>query len=277
MATGAASPQNPAVPLRYRPSVSELTDQQVNELRASFAAMQAISDDRGYQHWAGIHGLPLPAYCDMYGHGKPTFLQWHRAYLFRFELALRATGHDVMIPWWDWTAVSAVPGPYSDAETAQGQPNPLYSVRITDQALAQGGASADPGDQRLSRQPNTARDPGQPGTELPTSADIAQVMAYNDFSSFSSNLEDWHGQVHMWVGGHMSDIAFAAYDPLFWAHHCMIDRLWRIWQLSHPQSSLPATLTGQIMAPFEMTAAQTLDVTTMGYDYASSSTTVSAQ
>lgn len=28
----------------------------------------------------------------------------------------------------------------------------------------------------------------------------------------------------------MSDPAWAAYDPLFWAHHCMVDRAWRIWQ-----------------------------------------------
>jgi hypothetical protein len=47
-----------------------------------FAAAQALPDpdpdERGYQHFAGIHGLPLPAYCT---HDSPLSLPWHRAYL----------------------------------------------------------------------------------------------------------------------------------------------------------------------------------------------------
>ncbi len=31
----------------------------------------------------------------------------------------------------------------------------------------------------------------------------------------------------------MGDVAYAAYDPLFWAHHAMVDRIWRLWQLKH--------------------------------------------
>ena len=46
--------------------------------------------------------------------------------------------------------------------------------------------------------------------------------------------------MHIWVGGHMGQIPFAAYDPIFWAHHTMIDRLWRLWQLRHPGTLPPA-------------------------------------
>jgi tyrosinase len=181
--TGAPNAQNPAIPLRYRPSVTELTDAQLAELRAAFADMQAISDDRGYQYWAGIHGLPLPAWCDKYGHGKPTFLHWHRAYLVQFEQWLRkaGNGHDVMLPWWDWIDVRAVPPAYAEAQTPDNKPNPLYSVQINDVALQQGLRGAIPGDQeevQLARQKNTARNPGLPGTQLPTKADIDTVLAY---------------------------------------------------------------------------------------------------
>ena len=34
----------------------------------------------------------------------------------------------------------------------------------------------------------------------------------------------------------MGTIAFAAYDPIFWAHHTMIDRLWRLWHQKHPNA-----------------------------------------
>lgn len=40
----------------------------------------------------------------------------------------------------------------------------------------------------------------------------------------------------------MGQIVYAAFDPIFWAHHCMIDPLWRIWQLRHPGALPPARL-----------------------------------
>jgi tyrosinase len=280
MPTGAPNAQNPVVDLRYRLSVTELSDGQLQDLRAAFADMQGISDDRGYQYWAGIHGLPLPAWCDEYGHGKPTFLHWHRAYLHQFELKLRSAGHghDVTLPWWDWLNVPRIPPAYAASHDPAGDANPLHSVRINDVALAQGRRGAIPGDPeeiQLARKPETSRHPGLPGTQLPTKADIDVVLGYSDIQTFTAKLEDWHGQVHVWVGGHMSDIPFAAYDPIFWAHHAMIDRIWRIWQLRYPgAASLPNTLNNQVMRPFGVTASRTLDVTTLGYDYASASANV---
>jgi tyrosinase len=68
----------------------------------------------------------------------------------------------------------------------------------------------------------------------------------------------------------MTQIAFAAYDPIFWAHHTMIDRLWRLWQLRHPGALPPAAILLDALPPFRATVRQTLDVTALGYDYATS-------
>ena len=271
MATGAVSPQRPGVPLRYRPSIDELSDRDIRELRAAFHALQRINaaDDRSYQYFAGLHGLPLPAWCDKFGHGKITFLHWHRAYLWRFELALRSTGHDVMVPWWDWLSTPEIPAAYAAKKTPDGHPNPLYSVRINDVALRQGANGQ--GDDRaviLSQFPDTFREPGRSGAQLPTEDDIAEVMHFKDFQSFSDNLESWHGAVHVWVGGHMTDVPFAAYDPIFWSHHAMIDRLWRIWQQDHRGASLPLALQHETMLPFPKTAGEVIQVASLGYDYA---------
>lgn len=260
--------------------MTELSSQQLAELRAAFADMEATTDDRGYQYEAGIHGLPLPAWCDRHGHGTPTFVHWHRAYLHEFEMKLRASGqgHDVMVPWWDWLTTPQIPEAYAAQTDPEGNKNPLNSVKINAVALEQGSRGAIPGDPdeiALSRQAETKRNPGLPGTKLPTKADIDKVLGYSDFESFTQALEGWHGQVHVWVGGHMGDIPFAAYDPIFWAHHAMIDRVWRLWQLKHPgSSSLPVSLENEVMQPFGLTASQTLDVTVLGYDYAVSTTTV---
>jgi len=60
-----------------------------------------------------------------------------------------------------------------------------------------------------------------------------------------NNCESMHNSMHMWCGGstksdwrsadklqqgQMSDPEVAAFDPLFWFHHCNIDRTIAIWQ-----------------------------------------------
>ena len=275
MATGALSAQQPAVPVRYRPSIDELTEADLAELRAAFADLQKLSDDRGYQYYSGLHGLPLPAWCDKFAHGKPTFLHWHRAYLWRFEMALREAGHDVVVPWWDWVANPQIPEAFAAETTPDGEPNPLYSVRINDVALQQGANGQ--GDDRavvLSRFPDTFREPGLPRTSLPTQAEVDEAMSYADFPTFSDVVDGIHGAVHMWVGGHMTDVPFAAYDPIFWTHHSAVDRLWRLWQQAHRGASLPRNLADETMLPFPKKAAELIEVTSLGYDYARSDTVI---
>jgi tyrosinase len=99
------------------------------------------------------------------------------------------------------------------------------------------------------------------------------VLAQPDYNSFRGAVEQIHNNIHVWTGGqdgHMSQIPFAAYDPIFWAHHTMIDRLWRLWQLHHSGADPDAALLDQSLPPFRLTVRQTLDVTALGYDYASS-------
>jgi tyrosinase len=96
------------------------------------------------------------------------------------------------------------------------------------------------------------------------------VLELRDFGDFSAQVEQLHNDVHVWVGGHMGQIPYAAFDPIFWAHHCMIDRLWYLWQLRHPGATLPASLLNRALAPFPLTVRDTLDITQLGYDYAAS-------
>ncbi|KAH7232954.1 common central domain of tyrosinase-domain-containing protein [Fusarium tricinctum] len=51
----------------------------------------------------------------------------------------------------------------------------------------------------------------------------------------SGSIEDFHGKYHAIIGGtgHMSFISTAAFDPIFWMHHCQIDRLFAIWQAAN--------------------------------------------
>jgi tyrosinase len=262
------SPASSTVPtqapkaLRHRRSARRLSAGQLEDLRAAITAAQGIGDDRGYQYWAGIHGLPLPEWCQ---HGSPLFLPWHRAYLYFFEKQLQDRVPGVTLPWWDWTQAhdEGIPVAYS-AKKAGGKANPLFSSPI------QKSGRANPGETK------TKRAPGGESRVLPTSAQVEKVLANRDFRTFQTQLESIHNGVHMWVGGTMQNIETAAYDPVFYAHHCMIDRLWYLWQLDHPgaASGLPAPYLEQALPPFGMTVRQTLDITQLGYDYAAATAAV---
>jgi tyrosinase len=266
----AASKTAPAA-LRYRKSITSLADNEVEALRTAFTQMEALSDDRGYAYWAGIHGLPLPISCT---HDSPFFLPWHRAYLYYVEqylLDVMPAGIEVSLPWWDWSTQAGVPPTYGDPTLADGTANPLAGAPIT-------GIPDDQfTEQNVPRSTQTNRTPGPIGpgngpSGLPSVADVSGVLDLDDFNDFTTQLEGLHGQVHDWVGGTMSMIPLAAFDPIFWAHHTMIDRIWAIWQQSHPGAGIGSVPLDHPLGPFPtLSVGQTLSVTALGYQYAVSS------
>ena len=243
--------------LRRRSSVDALDAGALAALRAAWTGMLALEDERGFLHWAGLHGLPLPSYCQ---HGTPLFLPWHRAYLYFFEQFLLDQGTDATLPWWDWSARTGVPASYVGETLPDGAANPLASgpvSRIPDGQFARAGL---PPVDRTYRQPD---DP----VVLPGPDQVSDVLGAADFTDFTARVEDLHNGVHLWVGGTMGVIPVAAYDPLFWAHHAMVDRLWYLWQLGHPGGTPDAAILDTALAPFSMTVRETLDIATLGYDY----------
>ncbi|KAF4627308.1 hypothetical protein G7Y89_g10846 [Cudoniella acicularis] len=75
---------------------------------------------------------------------------------------------------------------------------------------------------------------------------------YAEYDTFATNrtgdgpsgsLEGIHGKYHGFIGGegfggHMSRVPVAAFDPVFWLHHCQIDRWLAVWQAINPQKWL---------------------------------------
>ena len=72
----------------------------------------------------------------------------------------------------------------------------------------------------------------------------------------------------------MSDPTFAAFDPVFFAHHCMIDRIWYLWQVRWGIDRIPPALLDLALAPFGKTVRDVLDVQALGYEYAASSVAI---
>ncbi len=247
--------------IKHRKSVSRLSADELAALREAFRRSMEIRDSRGYGHFASLHGFPDPGYCE---HGNQLFLPWHRAYLYCFEQSLQDLVPGVTLPWWDWAESRDLPKAFTERQGADGKPNPLLGARI----MAAGGLRGRNWPQRTSR---PARRPQTwlPGGGLPTVEGVRQAMAGVNYDDFTFRVENLHNAVHVWVGGEMGDQRFAGWDPLFWAHHTMIDRLWALWQVSHPGSNPRREHLTKGLGYFkDMTIADTLNVTTLGYDYA---------
>jgi tyrosinase len=244
--------------MNLRKNVRNLSDEELKDLRNAYERMMQIGDNRGYNHLAGLHGAPN-FYC--WHHQLPRlFLPWHRAYLYWFEQAAQDQAESVMIPWWDWSSdvsrSEGIPEAFAD-ETINGrQSNPLYKTHINVPT------SNPPLDL------DTIRMPGRPSA-LPNNDDVNRVLSLSDFGDFNDELEDLHDRVHGWTGGTMGRVATAAFDPIFWSHHCMIDRIWWLWQLRHGNSGIPQDMLDMVLQPFNLTVRSVLNIYKLGYDYAS--------
>jgi tyrosinase len=251
-----------------RTNAAGLSAEELAALREGFAALYELRDDRGYGFLAGIHGLPLPIYCE---HGNNLFLPWHRAYLYYVERALQDQVPAANVPWWDWTSAAAhaegLPSAFQpDGESVAANPLAAGPVTLSEADLALVRANL-PGTITSGDPPLTRRDPEDPD-ELPRQSTVRRALNSVTFVSFSTLLEGIHNGVHGWVGGAMATVPVAAYDPVFWAHHAMVDRLWYLWQISPRGVDPPAGLLGRPLPPFPMTVRDTLDISTLGYEYA---------
>lgn len=250
-----ATPPIARATVLHRKSVTKLSEAQLVDLRRAFAQVIALAplDDRGYQYFAGWHGVPL----GLCVHHEPLFLPWHRAYLYYFELALQRQVPGVSLAWWDWTVDRDIPPAF--AQSAPGRPeNPLYQGLIRLENAQPDWPTV------TSRAPGTF--PQQP--ELPQPAAYQHAMEASTFNDFNSLITQVHDEVHMWVMGTMSDPSWAAYDPIFWAHHTMVDRAWALWQIKNPGATPPSNLLASKLAPKGILVSETLDINQLGYDYA---------
>ena len=246
----------------HRKNAALLSQGEVAALRSAFEQIKEISevargDSRGFFEHAGQHGVPYWA-CP---HHTPQriFLPWHRAYLYRLEQTLQDRVPGVTLPWWDWTTARSIPPAFEEAE-AGGRPNALFSTRtlVTAADVRDGAPVIE----------ETFRDPG-PADFLPSPQDLQRVFDQPSFLVFSDACEDIHDGVHGWIGGTMGNVGYAAFDPVFWAHHCMIDRMWWLWQQSGRMNAVPfAGWEGIVLEPFNLTVGDVLNANALGFDYA---------
>jgi polyphenol oxidase len=213
-------------PIRPRRPASTLSAGDVQKLRDAYKAMRALdtsdpADPRGFLQQANVHCRNCSQIVQV--HFSWQFFPWHRGYLYFHERILGNLigDSDFRLPYWDWD------------EPAHRKLPPAYST---------------PGDATNSLW-NSTRVLG-PNDELPDE-DVGEdvmdgVLTAAPFSDFGGTASSSgapegtpHGAVHNDVGGNMSTFANAGKDPIFYAHHSNVDKIWSDWRKKLPTHTNP--------------------------------------
>ena len=185
-----------------------------------------------WDYQAALHGTINPALanaqfvnsCPHYGQaGQDTskfFLVWHRLALYYFEEAIRSVSgrQDFTLPYWDTIDISQRKIPKAFLNEENGGFPGLYDPD-------RGKSLTDPSKPILNLNDGITILPSSERYDTATQLLIgAQTSGYETFNSTIDRYP--HGGPHMDIDGKMFDFKTAALDPIFWVHHCNIDRLW---------------------------------------------------
>ncbi|MGI9614527.1 MAG: tyrosinase family protein, partial [Acidimicrobiales bacterium] len=190
--------------------------------------------ETSWDYQAGIHGrassepqLDLFSTC---AHAIWHFLDWHRGYLYQFEKIVRAAvvanggPTDWALPFWDYSEAQgrALPWVFRQPTLPDGSPNPLRVEQRRADRNAGSPMSVIDTDHTVAFQTTVFAGDG-----------LVEVgfggMAPTLGRAFGDLENRPHNAIHVAINGWMGNPATAAQDPIFWVHHCNIDRLWEVW------------------------------------------------
>lgn len=199
-------------PTRYRLRTgSPEVDAVIATYADAVSQMKALpgTDPRSWDAQSDIHGTAFAFnFCQ---HGTDHFFSWHRAYLFYFEQICQTLTGDTSfgLPYWNWNQDPDIHPEFTNASST------------------------------LNHSRNNTTVAGNIAFE---DANLDTIFSDINFFTFSSQLEGSpHNIAHTTIGQDMAGGA-SPQDPLFWAHHCMVDYCWNKWniELENDNTSDPA-------------------------------------
>jgi polyphenol oxidase len=242
----------PGLPMRTRQAAHLVDAEYTAKITKAYALMRALpdTDPRSFNNQANLHC----AYCDNHFfypeypnsrleiHRNWLFLPWHRLFIYHHERILaKLLGDDTFaLPFWDFDNQSS--------QKPEGNTYPLI-YRNKDSPLF------DPLRQACSAYPRLVdfQDPFQfcPNKTADyqrfqnAHAMYTQIVAtptlptlfhgepyrYGDIGAVGGGTIEVkpHGSMHVWANVAKATFTNSASDPIFYALHAEIDRLWKLW------------------------------------------------
>jgi hypothetical protein len=188
-----------------------------------------------------------PQYCK---HKVYTFIAWHVPYVYQFELLLNKYNTSknkeyITLPYMDLTNFSNDFSFLNDPKITITYDSRKMTI---DNPLASAFYYKDGVKTKITRNgylsPTTKKEKIQLNTVKKELNNALYASSYETFSSYPvsytpSNLvsdyiplETPHNTLHDVIGGdggNMGEISISAFDPLFWLHHCNMDRHFYTW------------------------------------------------
>lgn len=173
-----------------------------------------------------------------HAHSTNHFLHWHRRFLHDVETLLQDAAKQlhpdedpckVTLPYWNWAEDFNMN--HSCQESFHSGDHYIFTcsrygtLKPGDRMVTDGAF----GWNTFNRKPNNALLRVSPGTYADVQRDVEDAV-HLDFTNFRWTLENrYHNSPHCSVGGTMCSFE-SPKDPLFFAHHTFVDRLWYTWQ-----------------------------------------------
>ena len=227
-------------------------------MNVAFKKMRAMSCDKGlsWYYQGAMHNIPVTIngqnkLCEVYQksadklwawgdcthngtqNAKLHFLLWHRMYIWHLEKIVRELSGkaDFALPYWNYGQQNTMPSLLSNTQTSlyeqarytvlnNGQPIP--DKNVADIELAINELRTNPtfaGDAGFSRSME-----GSPHGYMHDLIGGEYAIPTESFFNEIYQLENYSGL--------MANVPSAGFDPVFWLHHSMVDRVWESWDVS---------------------------------------------
>lgn len=241
-------------PLRVRPAAHLVDDAYIAKFSRAIQLMKNLpaDDPRNFTQQANVHCAYCNGTYDQVGfpdlelqvHNSWIFLPFHRCYLYFFEKILGKLIDDptFAMPFWNWDTAGGMRLPAFYAATS----SPLYD-RLRDSNhqpptmidLDYNGVDSNISDGQQVSQNLTIM-----YRQMVSNSRTARLFFGSPYRSGDEpdqgpgSIENIpHGPVHVWTGDrrqpnfeNMGNFYSAARDPMFYAHHSNIDRMWSLWK-----------------------------------------------
>lgn len=279
-----------------RKNASQLTS---HEIETFVAALKELKRSGRYDVYVLQHAQAVMSNI----HRCSAFLPWHRQLLVDLEKELQEVSGDpnLAIPYWHWgeNATFTNPEDYRMwADDFLGPGGKSFDGHIVTSGPFRAGEwdtidingnNAGPLIRSLGNSPIAGSLPTQEQIEAMLRVTPFDVASYDRLvtSGFRNLLEGWYGsdepmfhnRGHVWVGGSMIPMT-SPNDPVFFLHHCFVDKLWWDWQKRHSHMGMEEYLPTNDGRPSQnlhdqmeagisgnVTPAQMLDIEALGYSY----------
>ncbi|XP_062226818.1 polyphenol oxidase, chloroplastic-like isoform X2 [Phragmites australis] len=248
-------------PLRVRPAAQLADKEYLAKYEKAVALMKKLPDDdpRSFVQQARVHCAYCNGAYDQVGfpgleiqvHNCWFFFPWHRLYTYFHERILgKLIGDDSFaLPFWNWDAPGGMTLPaiyankssplYDERRSPAHQPPSLLDLDFSDT------------DPNMPRDQQTDQNLKFMYRQMVSSAKKRELFLGQPYRTGDApdpgagSLENVpHGPLHGWVGDprqpngeDMGNFYSAGRDPVFFALHSNIDRLWHVWRGLSPSNT----------------------------------------